>query len=156
MAIVPRPSNTILLSPPHQVENQIENRYKTGVAATPGMFAEMYDNSGVLMWRPVTSATEYHTLAVYLENGMMNKGIDDDWAAGDLCRVAFLRNGDIINGLIPAAQDISFGEKLQPTVGGMAITAAATTATGNVAHLQSLDAPGAVAATTRVRMQVIG
>lgn len=156
MAITPRPSNMILLSPPHQVENQIENRYRTSEAAKPGTFAEMHDDSGELKWRKVASATEYHTLAIYLENGMMNRGIDDDWAADDLARVAFLRNGDIVNALLPSGQDISYGELMQVGAGGTVITAAATTAAANVARLQSLDAPGAVTVTTRIRVQVIG
>lgn len=156
MAITPRPSNMILLSPPHQVENQIENRYRTSEAAKPGTFAEMHNDSGEAKWRKVASATEYHTLAIYLEDGMHNKGIDDDWAADDLTRVAFLRNGDIVNALLPSGQDISFGELMQVGAGGTVITAAATTAAANVARLQSLDSPGAVTVTTRIRLQVIG
>lgn len=156
MAITPRSSNMILLSPAHQVGEQIENRYKTSEAAKPGTFAEMHDDSGELKWRKVASATEYHTLAIYLENGMMNRGIDDDWAADDLARVAFLRNGDIVNALLPSGQNISYGELMQVGAGGTVITAAATTAAANVARLQSLDTPGAVTVTTRIRVQVIG
>ena len=156
MAITPRASNMILLSPPHQVENQIENRYRTSEAATPGHLAEMHDDGGELKWRKSASATEYQRPAVYLENGMMNKGIDDAWAADDLARVAFLQPGDIFNALIASGQDISFGEYLQSAGDGTLKTATATTADANLARYQSLDAPGAVTVLTRLRVQVVG
>lgn len=156
MAITPRPSNMILLSPPHQVENQIENRYRTSEVATPGHLAEMHDDSGELKWRKSASATEHQRPAVYLENGMMNKGIDDAWAANDLTRVAFLRNGDIFNGLVASGQNISFGEYLQSAGDGTLKSATSTTAGDGLARYQSLDAPGAVTTLTRLRTQVVG
>lgn len=156
MAITPRPSNMVLLSPPHQAENQIENRYRTSEAAKPGSLAEMHDDNGELKFRKSASATEHQRPAVYLENGLMNKGIDDDWAADDLTRVAFLRNGDIFNGLIASGQDISFGEYLQSAGDGTLKSATATTADAGLARYQSLDAPGAVTVLTRLRTQVVG
>lgn len=154
MAIEAKPSNMILLFPPHNIE-RIENRYKTSETATPGHFAELHDDSGTLKWRKNASSTESHTLAIYLENGMMNKGITDVWAANDLVRVAMLQPGDIVNALPASGQTITYAEKLQIGAGGTVITAGATTADANLARLQSLDNPGLLDGTDHIRVQVV-
>lgn len=131
------------------------NDLAVGEAATPGHLAEMYDDGGVNKWRKHPTSTEQVTLAVFMEQGEMNKGIDDAYAAGDLAKVWFLKPGDVFYGLIPSGQTIANAAKLQSNGGGTLKAATATTAAANVARFQSLDNLGAVTTMTRCRIQVI-
>lgn len=157
MAITRYDPNTILLHPVgnYHAEMRIENSIPASEAITPGHLVEQHDSSGI-KWRKNASATEYPTVAVALEFGMMNRGVDDDYAEGESPLVAFLRSGDIWWGLIASGQDITYSEYLQPAGDGTLKSATATTAAANLARFQSLDNPGAVTTLTRIRVQVVG
>lgn len=131
------------------------NDLAAGEAITPGHLVEMYDDGGVNKWRKHATSTEQVTLAVAMEQGEMNKGVDDTCAAGDLAKVWFLKPGDVFWGLIPSGQTIANAAKLQSNGGGTLKAATATTAAANVARFQSLDNLGAVTTLTRCRIQVI-
>ena len=131
------------------------NDLAAGEDITPGHLVEMYDDGGVNKWRKHATSTEQVTLAVALEQGEMNKGIDYVYAAGDLCKVWFLKPGDVWYGIIPSGQTVANSAFLQSNGGGTAKAATATTAAANVARFQSLDNLGAVNALTRCRIQVI-
>lgn len=126
-----------------------------GVAATPGMLAEMYSNGGVATWRPNTSATEQCPLVVFLEHGMFNKDLDDAYSVGDVPELGFMRAGSVFQALIASGQNVTVGDALQSAGDGTLKAATATTAAANVYKFQALDSPGAVVAQTRLRVQVI-
>lgn len=151
--------NTIWLGGPvHEVAHDDADglgTHKASAAITPGMLVEQHADSGELKWRPHDTDSEQVSLAVALNQPYLNKGIDDDYAIGDLVRVGWFAPGSTFYGIIPSGQDIAVGEYLQSNGDGKLKTASATTATANVAKFQSLDAPGAVVADTRIRVQVI-
>jgi hypothetical protein len=126
-----------------------------GGAVTPGMLVEVYDDSGTNKWRANASATEIAALAVALDRPELNDGIDDAYAADDLCKVGFLAPGSVFYGLIPSGQDISNGALLQSNGDGKLKAATATTQSAGLGRFQSLDNVGAVVVDTRLRIQVI-
>lgn len=152
MAISKRNPRTIFLSGPPA---HLENEYHAGVAITPGMLVELYDDGGVTKVRPNSSATEFVEKAVAIEQGELNKGIDDVYAIGDLVKVAYLRPGDQFYGLIPSGQDIATLELLQSNGDGKLKAATATTADANLGLFRAMDRPGDVNVDTRVRAEVL-
>lgn len=151
MALTRKNPNTIHLGGPKVLVDE----YVASAAITPGYLVEQHSDSGTLKWRKNASATEQVTLAVALDQPEFNLGIDDDYAAGDLVKAAFLAPGSVFYGLIPSGQNIAVGALLQSNGDGKLKAASATTAAANVAKFQSLDAPGSVTADTRLRVQVI-
>lgn len=126
-----------------------------GVAATPGMLAEMYDVSGVNKWRPNASATEIAALAVFLDSPESNKGIDDVYAIGATPKVGFMGPGCVFYGIVVSGQNIANCELLQSNGDGKFKSATATTADAGLGRFQALDNLGLVAADTRCRIQII-
>jgi hypothetical protein len=119
MAITKRNPHTALLTPESDLliwdadhATGIET-YQASAAITPGMTVELHDNSGELNWRPTASDTELMTPAVAVERTETNQTIDDDYAIGATVKVAWLRAGSVIYGIIPSGQDISDSEFLQ-------------------------------------------
>lgn len=153
MAITKNAPNTILLHGPCVLVS--ESDINTGVAGTPGMLAEMYDNSGVNAWRPHASADETAPHAVFVDSPESNLGIDDAYAVGSTPKVAFLCPGCVFYGIVVSGQSIANSEYLQSNGDGKLKTSSATTAAGGKARLQALDNLGTVAADTRCRVQVV-
>lgn len=132
----------------------IVNEYHAGVAITPGMLVELYNNSGLKV-RPNASATELTAVAVALEQTIQNKTIDEVYAVGDLVEFAFLQRGAVIYALVPSGQNITMGALLQSNGDGKLKAATATTQDANLGTFQALETTGAVTADTRLRVQVI-
>lgn len=151
MAITKRDPNTVYLAGPITRVDE----FPAGEAITPGHLIELYDDSGTMKWRKHATSTEQVTLAVALEQGHFNLGVDDAYAAGDQVVAGILCPGSTFWGLIASGQDISSAELMQSAGAGLLKAATATTAAANVAKFQSLDNPGAVTELTRLRVQVI-
>jgi hypothetical protein len=151
MALTRKNPRTVHLGGPMVLSNE----HVASAAITPGYLVELHSDSGTLKARANASATNQPTLAVALNQPEQNEGIDDAYAAGDLVKMGFLAPGSVFYGVIPSGQDIAVGDYLQSNGDGKLKEATAVTATANVARFQSLDAPGAVTADTRLRVQVI-
>jgi hypothetical protein len=90
------------------------NDASVGVATTPGMLVERYNNSGALQFRPNTQSTNVpQTPAVALNASMLNHTTDDVYAVGDLAEVAILSPGASAWMLIPSGQNITQGAFLE-------------------------------------------
>ena len=151
MAITKRDPNTIHLAGPMiEVEE-----YVASAAITPGMLVELHDDSGTIKVRPNASATEFQAKTVALEHIALNKTVDDAYAIGDLVKVGYMGCGSVFWGLIPSGQNISGAELLKSNADGKLQSAGTTTAAANLGIMQSLSAPGAVTADTRLRVQFI-
>lgn len=132
------------------------NEYSAGVAITPGMLIELYDDSGKMKWRPHASATEFPTAIFATEKLIHNKTVDDVYAIGDLVAAVQGHKGSSWWALVPSGQNLVAGDLLQSNGNGMLKKATATTADANLAHFQALESTGgAVAVTTRLRIQVL-
>lgn len=156
MAITKRNPNTVHLGGP--IVHIDDETYKASEAITPGEWCEFHDVGGEIKVRPHPTDSEQVPKLIALERLAQQSG-DDAWdkayASGDVVRLAFAQTGSKFWCLIKSGQDISKAEYMQSAGDGSLKTASATTATANVAKFQSLEAPGAVTETTRVRVQVI-
>lgn len=158
MAITRRPPNTIILSgggPGAEQGIRYVNDYVAGATIRPGMLIEKYNDAGVTKWRPHSATADMRTVAVAVEQLMLNKGVDDDYAAGDLVQAAYLGSGCIFWGIGLSGQTIGNQTALQSDGTGKLKAATATTAAANVAWFKSNDALGAIVADTRCRVEVM-
>jgi hypothetical protein len=158
MAIVKRAPNTILLSGGSHGAEGAGTHINDWVASEeikPGMLIEPHDEEGTTKWRKNSSATNIHGMYVALEQLMLNLGVDDVYADGDLVQAFALRQGSVFWALVPSGQDISREESLQSNGDGKLKAATSEAAGDNVARFKSLDDLGAVNADTRVRAEVL-
>lgn len=158
MPVAKKDPNTILLGgglPGGDGGHTIVEEYIAGVAITPGMLIEFYNDTDKIKLRPHSSAGEIVAPMVALEKTIWNKTVDDAYAINELVRFAHLRKGSTFWGLLPSGQNISGAEFMQSNGDGKLKTASATTADANVGQFQALDYPGAVTADTRVRALVV-
>lgn len=153
MSLAHNNPNTIYLGGPIEKLNE----HAAGVAITPGMELEFYNDSGAMKLRPLASATEKSPCIIALEKSLHNKTVSDTYAIGELVYAAKFLPGSSFWGCIESGADIDAGEYLQANGAGWQKSATATTADANLAVKQALeDSGGAVAVVTRLRMQVIG
>jgi len=144
MAITKQDPNVIWLGGPGQVENE----FAAAGAITPGMLVEKFNNAGV--WRlkahSLTSAagSQYAT-----DQSMLNKGVDDAYAANDLVETVIGAPGCTIWALLASGQTIVFGNALESAGDGTLKVYNA-----GVKIAQALESKTAVAL-TRIRVEVI-
>lgn len=123
--------------------------------AKPGHFVELFDSSGTLAWRKVTSATNVQSCFILLEQDIQNLGLDDAYNTGDNAIVAVLERGMMAYPLVPSGQDISQADYLQMNGDGTLKEATSAAAGDGVACYQALETIGAVTALTRIRVQTL-
>src|SRR6476659_3408171 len=75
------------------------------VAITPGMLVERDDVGGVIRWK-LASADIAGPPAVATDQSMLNKGVDDVYAIGDLMEVSILHKGATAWMLIASGQNV--------------------------------------------------
>lgn len=143
--------NTVFISGPM---TKIEDYTCGETSIKPGSIVELDVFDGVKKWKKHASATGMPSRYVALEK--LGKGVDDDYEEDDLMLVGSFGAGGKFWGLLPSGQDISYAERLQSNGDGMVKSATSTTAGDNVAAYQSEEAPGAVTATTRLIVRVLG
>lgn len=116
----------------------------------PGHLVDRFNNAGVIRWRKHATAAIAVAQAVALEQGMLNKSVDDDYAAGDLMEVALLKKGSFAWMFIASGQNIVAGNKLESAGDGTLRILAA-----GVALFSALENKPTVTSLTRLRAEVI-
>lgn len=116
MAITKYPPNTIFLG-----GTRVEiNDLIASEAITPGMLVERISVSGVGKWRKQVTAAAAAAKTVATDMHMLNKGVDDNCAVGDLIEVSVLQPGATAWMLVPAAAAaIVVGDKLESAGAGL-------------------------------------
>lgn len=107
MSITRLNPNTIFLGG----DRTIINDKATAEAITPGMCVELYNNGGIIRYRKASAALAGALIAT--EASMLNKGVDDAYAAGDLIEVSALKKGATAWALIASGQNIAAGNQLE-------------------------------------------
>ncbi|MFI5222658.1 MAG: hypothetical protein ACHQX3_00185 [Nitrospirales bacterium] len=115
---------------------------------TPGMGVERFNNAGVIRWRKATTDVA-NPPAVITNQSMLNKGVDDDYAAGDLAEVSILHKGATAWMFIASGQNITAGTKLG-NAGDGTLKAGAT-----VALYSALENKPTVTTRTRIRVEAL-
>jgi hypothetical protein len=111
MAITKRNPNRIFLGGEPKTPTVI-NELAAKEAITPGMLCDMDTTTGVTRWKKAATAKS-PTTSVALDLLMLNKGVDDACAIGDLIEVAELVPGQSFLGIIASGANITAGDKLE-------------------------------------------
>lgn len=144
MAITRSNPNTIYLGGPRTVVNDLA----ASEAITPGHLIEKFNNAGV--WRVKKhSLTSKEGNLYATDQNMVNKGVDDAYAAGDLVEAVAGAAGCTIWALIASGQTIVFGNALESAGDGTLKVYSSGIKIANA--LESKTAT----ATTRLRVEVI-
>jgi len=145
MAITKYPPNTIWLGGPRTEIGDLAAKE----VITPGMLVERINTAGVWQWRKHATAAGAGVRAVATEQSMLNKGVDIDYAAGDLMEVSELAGGSSAWMLIASGQNIVFGQNLESAGNGTLRAIAA-----GVALFQALETKNNSAGPGNARIRV--
>jgi hypothetical protein len=117
-------------------------------AITPGHLVERFNSAGTIRWRKATTDVNGPP-AVATDQSMLNKGVDDAYAANDLMEVSILHKGAFAWMLIASGQNVSAGDLLGSAGGGTLKTGA------TVARFTALENKPSVTALTRIRVEAL-
>lgn len=109
MAITRLAPNTIFLGGTRTQVNDLA----ASESITPGHLVDRFNNAGVIRWRKHATASIACAPAVATEQSMVNKGVDDVYAANDLVEVSIGSKGATFWMLIASGQTIVAGDKLE-------------------------------------------
>lgn len=154
MAITKRPPRTIYLGgglPGGDGGITYVNDLVAIEILTPGMIVEGHNDGGVEKWGVHDVADDPCPSSVVLENLMMNKTIDDTYAAGDLVIVGVMRLGSTFLAIVGTGLTINPGDLLQSAGNGKLKPAA----TGDIRFKALEGTGGATVGDTRLRVEVI-
>lgn len=115
---------------------------------TPGMGVERFNNGGTIRWRKATTDVA-NPPAVATNQSMLNKGVDDVYAAGDLAEVSILHKGATAWMFIASGQNVAAGDKLGNAGDGTLKTGA------TVSLYSALENKPNVTERTRIRVEAL-
>jgi len=148
MSITRLNPNTVFLGG----EKQDVSDLACSIAVTPGMLVERFNNGGIIRWRPSTGNGTAKPAAVALDHSMANKGVDDNYAIGDLVEVALLSPGAAVWALIASGQNVSAGDLLGD---GGSSTPGTLKTSPTVALFTALENKPTVTSLTRIRVEAL-
>lgn len=117
---------------------------------TPGHLVDRFNSGGVIRWRKQATASIACAPAFATEQSMVNKGVDDNYAANDLMEVSIGSRGASFWALIASGQNIAAGQKLESAGDG---TLKAFSA--GVVLASALENKPSVTVLTRIRVEVV-
>lgn len=128
------------------------NDLACSIAVTPGMLVERFNNGGIIRWRPSTGNGTAKPPAVALDHAMANKGVDDNYAIGDLVEVGILHKGAAAWMLIASGQNVAAGDLLGDN--GSSVPGTLKTSP-SVALFTALENKPTVTSLTRIRVEAL-
>jgi hypothetical protein len=145
MSITRHAPNTVYLGGPRTVINDLA----ASEAITPGHLIEKFNNAGVWRLRKHTGTSLAGSMYA-TEQSMLNKGVDDAYAANDLVEAVHGTPGTTIWALLASGQSIVFGNDLESAGDGTlkVYNAGVKIATAN-------ETVAAVVTPTRIRVEVV-
>ena len=146
MAISQRAPNQIFLGGPQPA---LLNDIACSQALTPGMLVELATSAGVTRWKKHATAAG-PCRAIVKDMPMLNKGLSDVTAVGDLVEVLELLPGDLVQVLIASGANITKGDKLESAGNGYA-----RAWTNSTTPFVAKSTSGAVTADTYIQAEVI-
>lgn len=139
------PRATVLKGNPQRREGVVASGVTT---LKPGMLVD-HDANGIKLG---TASVQETTWAV--ENELAGYDIDDTYAVGDVAYYVVAQPGDELYVWLASGQDISIGERMQASTGGMLITLASGVAIAQALEAADLSGSPTVAA-ARIRVRVL-
>lgn len=127
---------------------QVTEEDKAAEAITPGHLIS-YDGNGDWVKNDTTSAV---ARVFALEREEFGHGIDDDYAIGDRVKAGAFSQGDRVYAFTPSGQNLSKGDRLEPTSNGrLKILASATPIAIVLEDKNNSAGPG----DARIRIQIL-
>lgn len=117
---------------------------------TPGHLVDRFNSGGIIRWRKHATASIAVAPAFATEQSMLNKGVDDTYAAGDLMEVSIGTRGAAFWAFIASGQNIVAGNKLESAGDGTLKIFAA-----GVVLASALENKPTVTSLTRIRVEVV-
>lgn len=115
---------------------------------TPGFGIEQFNNAGVIRYRKATAALAGAVICT--NQSMLNKGVDDVYAANDLVEASALHKGATAWMFIASGQNIVAGNKLEHAGDGTLRILAA-----GVPVFTAMENKPTVTVRTRIRVETI-
>lgn len=109
MSITRNDPNTVFLGGDRTQINDMAAK----AAITPGHLIERVNTAGVTRWQKHSTAGADISQVVATEQAMMNKGVDDDYAIGDLVEASALHKGATAWLLVASGQTLVYGDGLE-------------------------------------------
>ena len=109
MAITRENPNTIFLGGTRVQVNDLA----ASESITPGHLIDSFNSAGVQRWRKHATASIAVAKTVATDQAMVNKGVDDVYAAGDLVEASILQPGATAWMFVASGQTIVHGNKLE-------------------------------------------
>lgn len=148
MSITRNNPNTIFLGGDRTQINDLA----ASEAITPGHLVERFNSAGTIRWRRATGNGTAKAPAVATDMAMLNKGVDDACAAGDLIEVSVLHKGAVAWMLIASGANVSAGDLL----GDNGSSTPGTLKTSpTVALFTALENKPSVTTLTRIRVEAL-
>lgn len=116
---------------------------------TPGHLIERHIVGTVIRWRKHATAGVATSRTVATDQAMLNKGVDDTYAIGDLVEASALHRGATAWMLLPSGQTIVAGDKLESAGNGLLIKLAS-----GIALFSALESK-TTTAQTRIRVETV-
>jgi hypothetical protein len=148
MSITRLDPNTIFLGGDRTIINDLA----CSIAVTPGMLVERFNNGGIIRWRPSTTAGLAGQAAIAVDHLMANKGVNDNYAIGDLVEVSVLHKGATAWAFIASGQNVNAGDLLGDN--GSVVPGTLKTSP-TVARFIALENKPTVSVLTRIRVEAI-
>lgn len=146
MAITQRAPNQIFLGGPLPA---LVNDKACSEALTPGMLVELATSAGITRYKKHATAAG-PCRAIFKDMPMLNKGLSDATAIGDLVEVYELLPGDLVQVIIASGANITKGDKLESAGNGKA-----RAWTNSTTPFVALTTSGAVTADTYIQAEVL-
>ena len=121
----------------------------TAAILTPGMLVQRDNVGGIIRWK-VAAADIAGPPAVVTEMAMLNKGVDDNYAVGDLVEVSVLHKGGTAWMFIASGAAVEAGDLL-----GSLGTSGQLKLSATVSLFTALENKTATAALTRIRVEAL-
>jgi hypothetical protein len=145
MAITRQSPNTVYLGGPGTVVNDLA----ASEAITPGHLIERFNSSGTIRFRKHTGTSLAGSIYA-TEQNMLNKGVDDAYAANDLVEAVVGAPGTTIWALIASGQNIAAGNDLESAGNGTL-----KVYSSGVKIATALENKPTVTVETRIRVEVV-
>lgn len=147
MSITRSNPNTIFLGGDRQQVNDLA----ASEVITPGHLVDRFNAAGIIRWRKHATAGVAVAPAVATDQSMLNKGVDDNYAIGDLVEVSILTKGAVAWMFIASGQNIAAGDKLESAGNGTL----KIYATPGGALFSALENKPTVTVLTRIRAEAL-
>lgn len=148
--------NTIVLKPKDGISRRYEEgRVAAGQTITPGMLIALNSSGEIVVHGSAgVAALNEPVMMIAIEDGLIGRTIDTNYAAGELCRYVILLPGDEFYGILVDGENAAVQSPLTSNGDGKFQVATGTEKT-LARSLEALNLVGGAAADGRLKMRVV-